>query len=317
MAANPLFFEFTIIMVIATIVSIVMRLLRQPALIGYILTGILVSPVVFGIIRSEQTVAFLSEVGIAFLLFIVGLNLNLRDLRNVGLTSTATGLAQVTFTFTIAFFASLALGFSVIEAAYLGIALAFSSTIIILKLLTDRQDTDTLYGKISIGFLLVQDFVAVIALTLIASLTETVSPGFLALIVVVKIAIMMVAAFLLMRYVVPRIDAILTRTHEILFIFSITWLLIFSAVFMHFGFSLEIGALMAGLMFSLSPHRFEIRERVKPLRDFFIILFFIKQNILFCYQYFFFYFNLYSLVVGSSCEHILKSLLHCFLFEVF
>ena len=275
-----LFVEFAIILTIATLVAVIMRLLRQPLIIGHILTGlvIVVLPgLLTGIFTFEHTgelIAFLSEVGIAILLFLVGINLSPKDAREVGAVSVVTGLGQVLFTSALGFGLSLLLGFSLIEALYLGLALAFSSTIIIMKLLTDRGDVDSLYGRISIGFLLVQDFIAVFALILVTSLGSG-SVGAVIGTVLLKTLAIVIGTYLTMRFLMPLIDRIVGMSHELLFLFSITWLLALSALFTTFEFSLEIGALIAGITLSSSLHRFEISSRMRPLRDFFLVLFFI------------------------------------------
>ena len=274
------FVEFAIILTIATLVAVLMRLMRQPLIIGHILTGLFIvalPPMIAGVFAFEHTgelIAFLSEVGIAILLFLVGINLSPKDAREVGAVSLVTGVGQVLFTSAIGFGLSLALGFSLIEALYLGLALAFSSTIIIMKLLTDRGDVDSLYGRISIGFLLVQDFIAVFALILVTSLGSGTIGAVITTVLLKTIAIV-IATYLVIRFLMPLIDRIVGMSHELLFLFSITWLLALAALFTGFGFSLEIGALIAGITLSSSLHRFEISSRMRPLRDFFLVLFFI------------------------------------------
>jgi Kef-type K+ transport system membrane component KefB/Trk K+ transport system NAD-binding subunit len=275
-----LFVEFAIILTIATLVAVIMRLLRQPLIIGHILTGLVLIALpsvlssVFTFEHTGELIAFLSEVGIAILLFLVGINLSPKDAREVGAVAAITGFGQVIFTLALGFGLSLLLGFSLIEALYLGLALAFSSTIIIMKLLTDRGDVDTLYGRISIGFLLVQDFIAVFALILVTSI-GTGGIGAVIGSVLLKTLAILIGTYLTIRFVMPLIDRLIGLSHELLFLFSITWLLALAALFTGFGFSLEIGALIAGVTLSASLHRFEISARMRPLRDFFLVLFFI------------------------------------------
>ena len=152
-----LFFELSIVLIIATLVSIIMRLIKQPLIIGYIITGIIAGPFFLDIVVMSDTIVSLAKIGVAFLLFTVGLNLNIKTMKEVGKASMITGFGQVIFTTAVGYGLAILLGFSHVEAAYLGIALAFSSTIIIIKLLSDKRELDSLYGKISIGFLLIQD----------------------------------------------------------------------------------------------------------------------------------------------------------------
>ncbi|MFH1445158.1 MAG: cation:proton antiporter, partial [Nanoarchaeota archaeon] len=140
------FIELSIIIILAVIVSGIMKLLKQPLIIGYIITGILAGPLLLNIVKSTDMVATLSQFGIVFLLFIAGLSLNPKMLKDVGKVSLITGLGQITFTIIIGFFIAIFLGFSDITALYIAIALTFSSTIIIVKLLSDKGDLQTLYG---------------------------------------------------------------------------------------------------------------------------------------------------------------------------
>ena len=165
-----IFVELSIIIAIAVFVSGVLRILKQPLIIGYILAGILAGPSFLNLVKSSDTFGIFAHIGIAILLFTVGLGLSPRIIKRVGKVSLITGLGQVLFTSGIGFFVALAFGFSTISAIYIAIALTFSSTIIIMKLLSDKGDTETLYGKIAIGFLLVQDLIVVLVLMTVSSL---------------------------------------------------------------------------------------------------------------------------------------------------
>lgn len=272
-----IFIEIGIILAIATVVSALMRLLRQPLVVGYILSGVIVGPYFLNILTSTEYIELFSKLGIAILLFIVGLSLKPDIIREVGKVSLVTGLGQIIFTSLIGFFLIRALGFDDTASLYGAIALTFSSTIIILKLLSDKGDLDKLYGKISIGFLLVQDVVATIILLFVSLWTSStnVNTGQSPLLIFLKVGAFFVILYLLGRYVLPRLSTFLAKSQESLFLFSITWGLGLSALFYNFGFSLEIGALVAGVSLAVSPFAQEISSRMKPLRDFFIVLFFV------------------------------------------
>jgi Kef-type K+ transport system membrane component KefB len=162
-----IFIEIALILSVTTIVSIFMKLLKQPLVVGYILSGILVGPYVFGILSSPDQIELFSKIGITILLFIVGLSLRPETIKETGKVSLITGLGQIIFTSVIGFGLMILLNFDKITALYGSIAITFSSTIIILKLLSDRGDLEKLYGKISIGFLLVQDLVATLLLVIV------------------------------------------------------------------------------------------------------------------------------------------------------
>src|SRR3989344_9700399 len=166
------FTQISFVILIVLGVSLVMRFLKQPLIIGYIISGIIVGPYFLGILPGLEAVNAFSEIGIALLLFVVGLHLTPRVIREVGKISLITGLGQIIFTALIGYLVSLFLGYSPLESIYIATALTFSSTIIILKLLSDKGDLGSLYGKISIGFLLVQDFVAIIVLIVVSSLSS-------------------------------------------------------------------------------------------------------------------------------------------------
>lgn len=269
------FFEVGLVIGIATLISILVRYLRQPLIIGYILAGIIVGPSLLNLISSPDTITLFSRMGVALLLFVVGLGLNPKVIKEVGVVSIVTGVGQALFTITVGFFLSTALGFSKLTSLYIGLALAFSSTILILKLLSDKNELDSLYGKISIGFLLVQDLLAIFTLIILSSLNGGMNAQTLVLSVALKGILLLVGLFLIGLYLLPHLTKIAAKSQEMLLLFSISWAFALSLLFYKAGFSLEIGALIAGVTLSLSPYRYEISSKMKPLRDFFLVLFFI------------------------------------------
>ena len=279
-----IFIEISLIIIIATLVSLVTKFLKQPLIVGYIITGVIVGPYALNVLHSRDEIELFSKIGIALLLFIVGLTLNPDVMREVGKTSFITGIGQVLFTFVIGYFIVRSLGFGTISASYIAIALTFSSTIIILKLLSDRGDTGKLYGKISIGFLLVQDIVATILLLIITVVSATVNiptedlsyPAIVEIMILLgKGSLVAIFLYLVSKYVLPGLSRFVAGSQEVLFIFSLAWGLGMSTFFYTIGFSIEIGALIAGVTLAVSPFTYEIAARMKPLRDFFIMLFFV------------------------------------------
>jgi len=270
-----IFIEISVIIVFATIIASVMRILKQPLIIGYIITGILISIFFFNLIESKEILSVFSQIGVAFLLFIVGLNLNPKVIKEVGKVSLITGIGQVIFTSIIGFAIAKLFGFNLITAIYIAIALTFSSTIIIMKLLSDKGDLDKLYGKISIGFLLVQDLIAVLILVIISSFSQNNEGLISVLFILLKGIFIVILLALISMYVLPRLGFFFAKSQELLFLFSIAWGLGLATLFYIIGLSLEIGALVAGVTLSLSPYNYEISSKMRSLRDFFIILFFI------------------------------------------
>jgi len=271
---NP-FMQFGLIILVVFGVSIIIKLLKQPLIIGYILSGILVGPFVFNLIQESETLNVFSEMGIAFLLFIVGLYLSPKVTKEVGKISLVTGIGQIVFTSLIGYLIGMALGFSTITSVYIAIALTFSSTIIIMKLLSDKDALEKLYGKISIGFLLVQDLVAILILIIVSSLASGTGVGNLVFLTIVKGLIFVAVLTLISYYALPKLSDFFAKSQEFLFIFAVAWGFGLSILFLYAGFSIEVGALIAGIMLSISPYSFEISSKLKPLRDFFIISFFI------------------------------------------
>ncbi len=272
-----IFVEISALLFIATIAAVFMRVLKQPLVVGYILAGILAGPHFLNILHSKEHIELFSKIGITILLFIVGLNLSPKVIKEVGKVSIIGGLGQIIFSTLIGFSISVFLGIERVAAIYIAIALTFSSTIIVLKLLSDRGDLNKLYGKIAIGFLIVQDVIATIILLLVSSFSQTTDTS---LILVVGLLILKsVAALLLLfitsTWIMPRISKFVASSQEILFLFSLTWGFGVASLFSKMGLSMEIGALIAGITLSLTPFSYEIAARLKPLRDFFIVLFFV------------------------------------------
>ena len=156
------FAQISVLLSIAAIFGIIARYLKQPIIIGFLFSGFLLSSL--GVISDHSTLDNLGKIGVALLLYLVGLEMNLQDLKSVGKVALIAGFGQVVITTLVGFLLSILLGFSLISSIYIALALTFSSTIIIVKLLSEKDDINSLYGKISIGILLVQDFVAILIL---------------------------------------------------------------------------------------------------------------------------------------------------------
>jgi predicted Kef-type K+ transport protein/Trk K+ transport system NAD-binding subunit len=245
----------------------------------FLATGILAGPSCFGIIRSYEQIELLAHIGIALLLFIVGLKLDLHLIRTTGPVALATGLGQIVFTSAIAFFIALGLGMSKIIAAYVAVALTFSSTIIIVKLLSDKKEIDSLHGQIAIGFLIVQDIAAILALVGLTTFGSSASGEEWiygqALVIASKGLGLLVIMALLMRYILPHLIRHLAHSQELLALFAITWAVLVSAGSDLLGFTKEVGAFLAGVSLASSVYRDTIGARLTNLRDFLLLFFFV------------------------------------------
>ena len=253
-----------------------MKLLRQPLIIGYILTGVLVGPTLLNTVHADDTIDVFASFGVALLLFIIGLGLNPRVIKEVGKVAVLTGVGQVVFTSGVGWLIALGLGYEPRVALYIAVALAFSSTIIILKLLSDKKEQHRLYGKISIGFLLVQDILAALALVAVSASSNggLAASGLLWLLAkgFVIVAGLLIAAI----WILPRVRGLFIGSQELLFIFAIAWGFGIASLFRETGFSLEVGALAAGIVLAPQAYAAEISARLRPLRDFFIVMFFVS-----------------------------------------
>lgn len=252
-------------------------LLRQPLVVGLIAAGIAVGPQALGLVDEATEIELLAKLGIALLLFIVGLKLDVRLIGRLGPVALATGIGQVLFTSVIGYFIAIALGFDTVPALYIAIALTFSSTIIIVKLLTDKREIDDLHGRIAIGFLIVQDIVVVLAMIVItASGDGDASIGTRAIEVALRGTALVVLVVLFGRYVADRMVSLLARQSELLILGAVTWAVALASVSILLGFSEEVGAFLAGLSLASTPYRDAISGRLSTLRDFMLVFFFIE-----------------------------------------
>lgn len=272
---EELFFEIGIVLVIAAGFSMIAYRLRQPLIIAYIITGVIAGPSLLALTNSPEIFEVMSQIGVAFLLFSVGLGLNWRNIKDVGGIAFATGVGQVLFTSVIGFLAGILLGFDPLTSGYLGVAFAFSSTIIIIKLLMDKEDLDTLYGRISVGFLLVQDFIAMLILLGLSSVGTGASLQTVLLTIALKSVILIPIFWFVSTKILPPTLKYVAKSQELLFIFAVAWCFLVAGVLVYVGFGVELGALIAGITLSSSVYYREINARIRPLRDFFLVMFFI------------------------------------------
>lgn len=273
---QSIFVELSLVIVIVTAVSLVMRLLRQPLILGYIITGILVGPSLFHLIHSKEMFESFSTIGIALLLFIIGLGMNISVLRRVGASIVSTAGALLITIGTIGYLVGhYVFAFTTTEAYLIGLALFFSSTIIIVKTLADRKEQDRLHGQIAIGVIILDDIIATLALLFVAAGKDQ-SVGVGELLQLFGRGSLMIAGLVLVStFILPKIVKSIASSQESLFLFAIAWGFGVASLFEWAGFSIEVGALFAGVALAPLPYAKEIESRLKPLRDFFIVLFFI------------------------------------------
>ncbi len=275
---------FTIIAIIiaaGSLLAYISSLFKQPLIIGYVLAGFLLGPLfkLIDPVSNAEIIRTFSEIGMAFLLFSVGLEVDISKLKRVGLIATLGGLIKMGLAFTTSYFIATLMGFNGIQSIYFGLLLSFGSTMVVIKILSDRKELDTLHGRISVGMLLMEDFVAVTALTILANTNNL--AHIIRLIPIVKSFIYLFIIIFLSRLLFPLIFKQAARNSELLFVLSTGVAMLFSILFPMIGFPMSIGVFIAGILLGNLPYSVEITGRVKPLKDFFLVLFFVSLGLSF------------------------------------
>ncbi|MBU1039310.1 cation:proton antiporter [Patescibacteria group bacterium] len=271
-----LFTDVSFIVIGASVLGLLAHFIKQPAILAYVAVGIILGPFGFELIKEPEFIHTLSTFGIALLLFMVGLELDLRKLGEIGKVSLFLGVGQVLFTAAIGFFLATLFGNGLIPSAYIAVALTFSSTIIIVKLLSEKKAVDSLYGRIAIGMLLVQDVMAIIALIILSGFNNGQGPSLVNFIFIAGKGLALLAVVMLAyRFLVEKLFRWLAGSGELLLLSGIAWCFALAILSVWLGFSVEIGAFIAGLSLASLPYHLEMVGRVRPLRDFFITIFFV------------------------------------------
>ncbi|TVQ53045.1 MAG: portal protein [Phycisphaerales bacterium] len=281
-----------IMIVAAAIVVMIARRLNVPTIVLYILTGLVLASF-FGLFGAEADLAAeegeliegglgtIAEVGIVLLLFLVGLELSLEKIKDVGKVAVLAGLGQVVFTAAFGFVLAFLLQFTVMESIFIATALTFSSTVVVVKLLDQKKELSSLYGRIAVGIFLVQDLVVIVALTFLAGLgrQEEMEAGAMIWGLVkafIGMGILLAVAMLASKYVLVKPFNWAARSSETLLIWSICWCFGFVIAAELMNLSPEIGAFLAGVSLAQLGCAEDLRRRVHPLMNFFIAIFFIS-----------------------------------------
>ncbi len=281
----PLLLDLGLILTAAAAVGLLARAVKVPLIIAYMLAGLLLGPAT-GWVHETESLELVSEVGVALLLFLVGLELSLQKIRTVGAVAVVGGVAQLAITGLLAWGLALGLGFDAVVAGLLALGLTFSSTVVVVKLLDRRGELDSTHGRIAVGILLVQDVAVVVALTLLAGLedpagagvdVEMIGRGLLQ--ASVGMAALVAAAFVAIRYVLPPLFGWLSESLEALFVWSLTWCFAFILAAEMLGLSVEIGAFIAGVSLAQLHYNHELIRRVHPLVNFFLAVFFVTLGV--------------------------------------
>jgi Kef-type K+ transport system membrane component KefB len=275
--------DLGLIILAAALFSVIARPARIPSIVAYILAGLALGPVT-GILSVSDAVHLASEIGIALLLFLVGLELSLDKVKDVGRLAFSAGGQQMAITAVVVFLVSVVLGFSKADAFFLAVALSFSSTVVVVKLLAQRDELDSVHGRGSVGILLVQDLVVIVVLTFVAGLGRG---GTLELGEVLRglayafagMTVLLVAAGGAARWLLPPLFRWIARSPEALFIWALAWCFILIEAAALLSLSLEMGAFLAGMSLAQLPYSHEMRRRVEPLMNFFVAVFFVALGV--------------------------------------
>lgn len=279
LVAHSAFGEVATLLVMAAAIGFLGIILRQPLIVSFIAVGLIAGPSALDLVRSDEQIALLSELGIAVLLFLVGIKLDVKLIRSLGAVSLLTGLGQIVFTSLFGFGIGLALGLDRITSLYVAVALTFSSTIIIVKLLSDKREIDSLHGQIALGLLIVQDLVVVLAMIALSAIGigaggEHGGSGGISM-ALASGGAMVALVVVFVRFLATPLTERLAHAPELLVIFALAQAAIFAALGDYGGLGKEVGGLLAGISLASTPYRETISARLAPLRDFLLLFFFI------------------------------------------
>ncbi len=270
---TSLFSNLTFILFVSAILAVIIKWLKLPTILAYIIAGILFT---LSGLQGLQDLEAISKIGVTLLLFILGLELKFTELRKVGKIALITGVGQIIFTTIVGYFICLLLGFDNLTSLFVSFAITFSSTIVIVKLFSDKHELTSLHGKITVGFLLVQDFAAIIALIFMTSIGNGQTDIFALLTTFLKAIGLLGVGIILSKEVFPAIIKRFSNDTETLFVFSLSWAFLLAGIVTSpfFGFTIEIGGFVAGITLANCLESTQIVSKAKALRDFFIVTFF-------------------------------------------
>jgi Kef-type K+ transport system membrane component KefB len=269
--------DITYCTVAAWLLGLGAQFARQPLLLAYLAGGFALGPMGFGFIKSAESISAISELGLIFLLFMIGLEIDLKKVASAGRSITLTALVQIVggVLAGIVFFrlCGFPLGGGKWDALYLAVAGALSSTVIVVKMLYDKEELDTLTGRITLGVLVLQDLAVILFLAIQPNL-ENLAPGILFL-SLTRVIILVAATFALSRYLLPAIFRGVARVPELMQVGAIAWCFLIGEFGQRLHLSREMGALVAGVALSTFPYALDVTAKVISLRDFFVTLFFV------------------------------------------
>lgn len=278
-----------ILIVTAAALSILLHKVRMPGLVVYMFTGLILGPAT-GLITSNEMLNLISESGIVLLLFLVGLEISIERVKDIGKIAIIAGGGQVTLTFVLGYILTKALGFSPMDGFYLATAFTFSSTVVVVKLLDQKGDLDKLYGRIAVGIFLVQDIVVIFLLTVLSGIAQIQEPGIIEIAwgsgkALLGLGALLLSVITIARWILPVPFRWASRSADTLFIWSLAWVFAIVLLAELFHLSAEVGAFMAGIALAQHSYAEDLRRRVHPVMNFFIIVFFILLTVRMDFSY--------------------------------
>ena len=264
------------VIVTATILAVIARRLKQPVLLAYLVTGLVLGPALFNVVNETSTITLMSELGLGFLLFLVGIELNLNEIKDLLKPITVIAIGQTILQTLLAFIVPFWLGFGLFETFIIALCTVFGATPVIVKILTEKDELSSLPGKLDVGVLVLQDIYLILIVALINSgtLTQPDQIFFTLAKIIGLITVIGVISLASSKYLLDDVFRRIADNSHAFFIHAVAWAFLFISLAEYLGLSVEVGAFLAGLGLGQIPFRDEIKERVRPLTDFFMVIFF-------------------------------------------
>lgn len=268
--------DFAVIVVAATAIGFLAKRTGQPTIIAYVLTGLLLGPVLLDVVTEEGLVELMAELGLGFLLFLLGIKMRFDDIRNVLRPIVTIAVWQTVLQTALAFAVAYVLGFTLVETVVIALATVFGATPIIVKILTDKDEITALPGKIDVGVLIVQDVYLVFVLAMLSAggLTSVADAGITFATIVVMMSFVALFSLASSRYLLPGLFRRIADDEDVFFVIAIAWAFLFIVASEGLDLSIEVGAFLAGISLAQLPYSKELEERISPITDFFILVFF-------------------------------------------
>ncbi|MBB1093237.1 cation:proton antiporter [Rhodopseudomonas palustris] len=269
--------DITLCILFAWMLGLSAHFFRQPLILAYLIAGFAIGPFGLGLVRSQDSISVISELGLIFMLFMIGLEIDLKKVVRAGSVILVAAGGQLIggCLLGLAFFfgIGLSIGGGQFDAVYLTVACALSSTVIIVKVLYEKRELDTLPGRLTLGVLVLQDIFAILFLAVQPSLADL--QVSVLLLSIGRVAVLVATALVLSRYVLPWLFHRIARTPELVLLGALAWCFLIGEIAERLHLSREMGSLVAGVSLSTFPYALDVTAKVTTLRDFFITLFFV------------------------------------------